>query len=297
MDAKKIGTFIAELRKEQNLTQSQLAEKLHVTDKAISKWERGAGFPDVTMIEPLADVLHISIVELLKGERVGDNQVEAADIKKAFKNLVEIAMQKRYRKRWQTFCGVVVVLIMIVSGIFYMKEEYIFEIWERGFHAMINYPEEFDTHSRGIIGEWKVDIDLENLESNLGKVVFEKDGYSIVVDNVYSSGDNGENYCVNFMAYGKSDLNHGSIYSALRSVPRDGGTSVHMEAQVKINCNGVEYTPEIRGWGSHPKNGQQFDYYVYPFEAQNIEFPNGKSKQVTIIFETLVYQEWNRVPY
>lgn len=57
MDTKKIGRFITELRKEQQMTQSQLAEQIHVTDKAISKWERGAGLPDISMLEPLADEL------------------------------------------------------------------------------------------------------------------------------------------------------------------------------------------------------------------------------------------------
>ena len=57
MDTKKIGRFITELRKEQQMPQSQLAEQIHVTDKAISKWERGAGLPDISMLEPLADEL------------------------------------------------------------------------------------------------------------------------------------------------------------------------------------------------------------------------------------------------
>ena len=63
MDAKKFGTFIASLRKENNMTQADLAKKLQVTDKAISKWERGLGFPDINSIEPLADAL-VSRVEL-----------------------------------------------------------------------------------------------------------------------------------------------------------------------------------------------------------------------------------------
>lgn len=57
MDTRKIGRFITELRKEQQMTQLQLAEQIHVTDKAISKWERGAGLPDISMLEPLADEL------------------------------------------------------------------------------------------------------------------------------------------------------------------------------------------------------------------------------------------------
>ena len=56
MDAKKFGTFIATLRKENNMTQVELAQKLQVTDKAVSKWERGLGFPDINTIEPLAEI-------------------------------------------------------------------------------------------------------------------------------------------------------------------------------------------------------------------------------------------------
>ena len=62
MDAKKFGTFIATLRKENNMTQVELAQKLQVTDKAVSKWERGLGFPDINTIEPLADALGVSVL-------------------------------------------------------------------------------------------------------------------------------------------------------------------------------------------------------------------------------------------
>ena len=57
MDNKKFGEFIAGLRKEKGYTQSQLAEILCVTDKAVSKWERGVGFPDIKLIEPLSEAL------------------------------------------------------------------------------------------------------------------------------------------------------------------------------------------------------------------------------------------------
>ena len=69
MDNIQFGRFVAQLRKEQNLTQKELAERLHVTDKAVSKWETGKGFPDLKLLEPLAQVLNVSLVELLQGER------------------------------------------------------------------------------------------------------------------------------------------------------------------------------------------------------------------------------------
>ena len=70
MDQIKIGKFIAECRKNVNLTQMQLSEKLGITDKAISKWERGISMPDTSIMLELCDILGISVNELLSGEKI-----------------------------------------------------------------------------------------------------------------------------------------------------------------------------------------------------------------------------------
>ncbi len=70
MDQIRIGKFIAECRKQKNLTQVQLAEKLSVTDKAVSKWERGIAMPDTSIMLELCDILSISVNELLSGEKI-----------------------------------------------------------------------------------------------------------------------------------------------------------------------------------------------------------------------------------
>ena len=70
MDQLKIGKFIADCRKRKNLTQMQLAEKLGITDKAISKWERGIAMPDSSIMLELCDILGISVNELLSGEKI-----------------------------------------------------------------------------------------------------------------------------------------------------------------------------------------------------------------------------------
>ena len=70
MDQLKIGKFIADRRKRKNLTQMQLAEKLGITDKAISKWERGIAMPDSSIMLELCDILSISVNELLSGEKI-----------------------------------------------------------------------------------------------------------------------------------------------------------------------------------------------------------------------------------
>lgn len=61
MDNEKIGAFIKELRKEQGLTQKELAEALSITDRAVSKWERGLNAPDIALLEPLAKLLGVSV--------------------------------------------------------------------------------------------------------------------------------------------------------------------------------------------------------------------------------------------
>ena len=69
MDAAKTGALIAQARKEKGLTQGQLAQRLHVSVQAVSKWERGRNFPDLALLEPLAEALELTVSELLAGER------------------------------------------------------------------------------------------------------------------------------------------------------------------------------------------------------------------------------------
>ena len=70
MEQVKIGKFISAMRKEQNFTQRELAEKLNISDKTVSKWETGKGLPDLTLIQPLAQALDVSVIELMNGEQI-----------------------------------------------------------------------------------------------------------------------------------------------------------------------------------------------------------------------------------
>ena len=67
MDAGKTGKFISKKRRAINLTQKELADRLNITDKAVSKWERGLSFPDISLLIPLAEILNINLYDLLKG--------------------------------------------------------------------------------------------------------------------------------------------------------------------------------------------------------------------------------------
>ena len=77
MDNIKTGALIRERRKEKGLTQRELAERLHVTDRAVSKWERGLCAPDIALLEPLSEALDLSVLQLISGERVRTEEPEA----------------------------------------------------------------------------------------------------------------------------------------------------------------------------------------------------------------------------
>ena len=111
MDQIKIGKFIAECRKKNNLTQMQLAEKLNITDRAISKWENGKAMPDSSIMLDLCNELKISVSELLSGEVI---EMDVYN-EKLEQNLVDMVKQKEESdKRLLTMEIVIGVLISIV---------------------------------------------------------------------------------------------------------------------------------------------------------------------------------------
>lgn len=87
MNQEQIGKFISQLRKENNMTQEQLAEKLGVTDKSISRWENGKTMPDISILSILANELNCTIPELLNGKKM--SKEELIDLKKTISNLIE----------------------------------------------------------------------------------------------------------------------------------------------------------------------------------------------------------------
>ena len=92
MDAKSFGAFIADQRRTLGLTQAEVAARLHVTDKAVSRWERGVGLPDINTLEPLAQVLHLTLDELIHTGTSGTGS--GADSVKTFVDL--FSPQSRY---------------------------------------------------------------------------------------------------------------------------------------------------------------------------------------------------------
>ena len=133
MNQEKIGKFISQLRKEKNMTQQELADKLGVTDRAISHWENGRRLPDYSLLKDLCDILSISINELFSGERISKEDYK----KKADENLMSalenssFSLQEKinyFKKKWKKdnrfglTVGMIVILVIIGLGFIYGTE-------------------------------------------------------------------------------------------------------------------------------------------------------------------------------
>ena len=117
MDQLKIGQFIAECRKQKSLTQMQLSEKIGITDKAVSKWERGIAMPDTSIMLELCDILDISVNELLSGEKINmenNNQ-------KNEQLLLDMAkeLEQKNKTVWKSMWVIMIIsMTALIAGIF-----------------------------------------------------------------------------------------------------------------------------------------------------------------------------------
>lgn len=116
MDAQKFGAFVAQCRKDKKMTQADLAIKLNVTDKAISRWERGVGFPDINTIEPLAAALDVSVAELMRSERINESKVSTTMNNEIVNNTLDFAENQIRQERKNVFAilGCLAAIILLI---------------------------------------------------------------------------------------------------------------------------------------------------------------------------------------
>lgn len=150
MDYEKTGKLIQELRKEKKLTQLALSKKLGVTDRAVSKWERGRGFPDVSILQPLSEILGVSVAELLSGERRNTDEFEGPegirrqqiqaeqDERETLEALEALAEENAIRNRREKrdsifiFAFVILMILLIISASAMLQRR----------HAPLNFQED-----------------------------------------------------------------------------------------------------------------------------------------------------------
>lgn len=135
MNQVKVGKFIAECRKQNGYTQAELAEKLGLSDKTISKWENGRGLPDATNMLELCNIFNINVNELLNGERLKDmdNYKEIAE-----KNLIEMKEMEERHNRQHLKVGNSLGCIAVLAGFIIILENFVIEFILKNFESDIS---------------------------------------------------------------------------------------------------------------------------------------------------------------
>lgn len=178
MNYNKIGNFIAEKRKEKGFTQKELAEKIGVTDKAVSKWERGLGCPDVSILELLANQLDVSILEILKGRIVENEAIkltEANDYVKESLNYSKVQTKEKLKiilSKLICFFIILIGTILIILNIFH--------------YFYLNY--QYDNIFNSTIFQ----SDIEKIEKNIKIIknhqgIYNDEDYDIILSSLNDS--------------------------------------------------------------------------------------------------------------
>lgn len=114
----KFGEFLMQLRKEKNLTQKELGERLFVSDKTVSKWERGLSMPSVSLLIPIADIFGVTVTELLKGERIS-NQLTIEEVEALVTSSIDLSAEEKgglaKSKKWWLIGYLAAVAIVIIE--------------------------------------------------------------------------------------------------------------------------------------------------------------------------------------
>lgn len=136
MDQQKTGEFIAQLRKEKGMTQRELAERLMISDRTISKWECGNGFPEISLMLPLCEILGVSVNELLSGKRLPSGEYQ----KHAEVNIMSLMQERRESKR-NVGLSIFIVLVTFLAGftLIWLSGSLEMETWLRVLLVVIGF--------------------------------------------------------------------------------------------------------------------------------------------------------------
>ena len=184
MNYDKIGSFIQQKRKDKTLTQKQLAEKLGVTDRAISKWERGQGCPDVSILEVLSKELGCSILELLKGREIENKVIPVTEADDYVRDSMNISKQTTKQRIISSFNKIIVGSVIFISilllyfniiQIIYVNKEYTLSIGR-------------ETNKRITEIVNIIDNNLNIIKNHKGK--YADEDYNKIIENLNNSFEN-----------------------------------------------------------------------------------------------------------
>lgn len=271
MDAKATGGLIARRRKERNWSQGDLAERLHVTDKAVSRWETGRGLPSLDLLEPLAEALGLTVSELLSGR-----ELTAEELPKAAEAQMMESMERERRTRRRGFCAAMALALIGVAAIGFgtwLAAHYLgsvpetdLEGLERQAFAYLATPRrrivyDFDYYDLEIVeterrGDYLAALCSDG-QGNWCMCVFDRDG--VFSDRWMANGGKSR------MATGKlGSWNFGTSQEAV--IIFCGGDLPEEAAYYRFQNSGITYTCPIEG-------GRVLDVFVLPDTGDISSYP------------------------
>jgi len=176
MEKEKVGKFINELRKEKGITQRELAIQLHISEQAVSKWERGMSFPDITMFERLSQVFNVTIYDLFNGEKIStDTELTKEDVERVLLNSISIFKKElaknlnKYRKRLVAL--IIICALVIIFAIYQNIKPPTFHVQNETYTQNVSSIEKFN----GLIFEQDVkytgNITEEDMQNYANSVI------------------------------------------------------------------------------------------------------------------------------
>ena len=268
MNTQDFGKFISELRKEKGLTQLQLAEKLNVTDKAVSRWETGKNFPDIDIFSDLAKILEVSVSELLEGKRIEKEELIIVSEEHIVK---QIKKNKKSKKVYSTIIAVATILV-IVFGFFAMSFSGLFN--GVMYHKIPCYSNDVLTIMNTVDGYISQDSDAEGeFIINNGFFFFESD--KSTKDIFYLSGtcENGRSFYINTHYYEDTPEKNHSFIGEFRE---------NQEPVEGIPFDDFKQIVAQLDLSSLPK------YEKYQIKTQGIEIYNNKDLEININQKSLI---------
>ncbi len=118
MDAHVFGKFIEEQRKNKGLTQKALAEKIMVTDKAISRWETGHGFPGIEMLEPLSEALDVTLLELMHSQLDTNVSYSKEEVDEILAQTIQISVAEKLKESKKKTITIIILVVMFLVVLF-----------------------------------------------------------------------------------------------------------------------------------------------------------------------------------
>jgi transcriptional regulator with XRE-family HTH domain len=171
MDYAKTGELIACLRKEKRLTQKELADKLGITDRAISKWERGLGCPDISLLDDLSKILDISILEILKGRRLDKDEIVNNESIIESMNYSKENIKYKLKRYFNIVSITLIIIISSLLVVYNLKSIYYLN---RTYHAFL------DNSDKNLFNE--IHNDIKTIKDNQG--IYSGEDYKKVLDFV-----------------------------------------------------------------------------------------------------------------